>query len=49
MTQALTKENHYIKRFKKFSPEKQQQVLDFVEFLQFQSQKKELKITGEKE
>ena len=39
MTQAISKEDLIIERFKQLSPEKQQQILDFAEFLDFQSQK----------
>ncbi len=48
MTQAISKEDLIIERFKQLSPEKQQQVLDFAEFLHFQSQKQE-ESTEEKE
>jgi hypothetical protein len=35
MTQAIDKEQIIIDEFKKLSPEKQQEVLNFIEFLHF--------------
>ncbi|MEH1871449.1 DUF2281 domain-containing protein [Nostoc sp.] len=41
MTQAIDKEQMIIDEFKKLSPEKQQEVLNFIEFLHFKAQKQE--------
>ncbi|MEH2157686.1 DUF2281 domain-containing protein [Nostoc sp.] len=43
MTQAIDKEQMIIDEFKKLSPEKQQEVLNFIQFLQFKEiQKQEI-------
>lgn len=39
MTQAISKEHLIIERVRQLPSEKQQEVLDFIEFLQFQLQK----------
>ena len=41
MTQAIDKQQMIIDEFKKLSPEKQQEVLNFIEFLQFQEMQKQ--------
>ncbi len=46
MTQAINKEDMIIERFKQLSPQKQQELLDFAEFLQFQSQKEKEPISA---
>lgn len=48
MTQAISQEDLILARLKQLPPEKQQEILDFIEFLQFQWQKQE-EITGKKE
>lgn len=42
MTQAITNEQMMMDEFKKLSAEKQQEVIDFMQFLQFQAQKQEV-------
>ncbi|MBG1271498.1 DUF2281 domain-containing protein [Nostoc sp. WHI] len=52
MTQAIDKEQMIIDEVKKLSPEKQQEVLNFIEFLQFKEMQKQEKIedkAGEKQ
>jgi hypothetical protein len=49
MTQAIDKEQMIIDEVKKLSPEKQQEVLNFIEFLQFKAQKQETLQDKEKE
>ncbi len=41
MTQAIDKEQMIIDEVKKLSPEKQQEVLNFIEFLQFKEMQKQ--------
>ena len=41
MTQAIDKQQMIIDEFKKLSPEKQQEVLNFIEFLQFKEKQKQ--------
>ncbi|MGI8500397.1 MAG: DUF2281 domain-containing protein [Hassallia sp.] len=41
MTQAIDKEQIVIDEFKKLSPEKQEEVIDFIQFLQFKEIKKQ--------
>ncbi|MEH2433963.1 MAG: DUF2281 domain-containing protein [Nostoc sp.] len=41
MTQAIDKEQMIIDEFKKLSPEKQQEVLNFIEFLHFKDMQKQ--------
>jgi hypothetical protein len=48
MTQAISQENLIIERIRQLPSEKQQEVLNFIEFLQFQLQK-QLENTEEKE
>ncbi|MEH2072400.1 MAG: DUF2281 domain-containing protein [Nostoc sp.] len=50
MTQAIDKQQMIINEFKKLSPEKQQEVLNFIEFLQFKEmQKQDVQHQEEKE
>ncbi|MCL6750790.1 DUF2281 domain-containing protein [Nostoc sp. CCCryo 231-06] len=50
MTQAIDKEQMIIDEFKKLSPEKQQEVLNFIEFLHFREmQKQDVQHKEEKE
>ncbi|MHC5824154.1 MAG: DUF2281 domain-containing protein [Nostoc sp.] len=44
MTQAIDKEQMIIDELKNLSPEKQQEVLSFIEFLQFKEIKKQEKL-----
>ncbi len=48
MTQAIDKEQMIIDEVKKLSPEKQQEVLNFIEFLQFKAQKQDVQHKEEK-
>ncbi|MEH1856775.1 MAG: DUF2281 domain-containing protein [Nostoc sp.] len=50
MTQAIDKQQMIIDEFKKLSPEKQQEVLNFIEFLQYkEKQKQDIQHQEEKE
>ncbi|MEH2260362.1 DUF2281 domain-containing protein [Nostoc sp.] len=50
MTQAIDKQQMIIDELKKLSPEKQQEVLNFIEFLQFKEmQKQDVQHKEEKE
>ncbi|MEH2180548.1 DUF2281 domain-containing protein [Nostoc sp.] len=50
MTQAIDKQQMIIDELKKLSPEKQQEVLNFIEFLQFKEmQKQDVQHQEEKE
>ncbi|MFN6487462.1 MULTISPECIES: DUF2281 domain-containing protein [unclassified Nostoc] len=50
MTQAIDKQQMIIDELKKLSPEKQQEVLNFIEFLQFKDmQKQDIQHQEEKE
>lgn len=49
MTQAIDKEQMIIDEFKKLSPEKQQEVLNFIEFLHFKAKKQDVQHKEEKE
>ncbi|MBG1271499.1 DUF2281 domain-containing protein [Nostoc sp. WHI] len=50
MTQAIDQEQIIIDEFRKLSPEKQQQVIDFIQFLQYKEmQKQDVQHKEEKE
>lgn len=42
MTQAISQEKTILETLKKLTPQQQQEVLDFIEFLQFKGQKQNL-------
>lgn len=42
MTQAITHEQTILEKIKKLTPQQQQEVIDFIEFLQFKAQKTEI-------
>ncbi|MCZ8119633.1 MAG: DUF2281 domain-containing protein [Microcystis sp. LE18-22.4A] len=44
MTQAITKEDLIIEKVRQLPSEKQQEVLDFIEFLQFQCDRRSCRL-----
>ena len=49
MIQAVSKEQRISERLQTLTPQQQQSVLDFIEFLQFKTQKQEIQETVEDE